>query len=756
MRKIIYLLLLFTVAQFTQNVCAQVTIGSSDVPDENAILDLVATDKGLLLPRLELISNSSSYPLENHVAGMVVFNSGTVLPQGFYFNDGSQWVYVADKNATSWRNANTNEPATSGNDDVYQMGSVGIGTESINPNAQLDIFSTTKGVLLPRMSTDQRNSIPVENADGMLIFNISTHCFNYYDGAVGEWLSLCGETNGPAIFSFTDYVGGSSAALQAGTALTNSNTYTINVTVSEPGTYKIVLITGNGYSFSKSGIFYEAGTNQVVLEGQGTPVIATSGAGDLPTAYFNGQQVTLPDGQSLPGVTVNSSSAVFEYLNTPVTPQGDYALNFPVGETHYVELPINVTVAGKVVIKTNEISGIYFEGTVDMQTLGLGFARLYAKGIPEVEGIISGYHPLESAFPTFSITVRATLGSFAHPAKSCLAIYNELKLDDVSNKSDYDGEYWIRESATSNVPVRTFCDMTSGGYTLLWSYSEKTLRNTYAPTGTMVMSSSNAYLSANYPQNVRKDATDIVYENHRLSLATMRNAKTTVSQGVTYRVRIVYRPKDMADKWGAQNHFLINPKSDTYDYLLSTATSSSTADPKYLSISGRVFNLRWIQNADKSAQLYGVTTQFPQNYATSRTGVKAYYGKNTNGGNYFGFDYALDSRLFVVGDTSNEENVLVAFTSDIDGNNILVPAPPYGSLPFPFAPAAISSLFGAPVDESSSNIDRGNINHHIGKCFSNGHDYYMVDKASTICLAKDKYPHSFNNGEGRYIQWWVK
>lgn len=55
--------------------------------------------------------------------------------------------------------------------------SVGIGTTTPDNSAALDVSSTTKGMLIPRMTTAQRNAIPAA-ADGLLIYNTTTSQFN--------------------------------------------------------------------------------------------------------------------------------------------------------------------------------------------------------------------------------------------------------------------------------------------------------------------------------------------------------------------------------------------------------------------------------------------------------------------------------------------------------------------------------------------------------------------------------------------------
>lgn len=77
-------------------VSAQVKIGGTDgTPNVNAMLEVEATDKGILLPRVALTALTDEAPLAAHVQGMIVYNT-TVdaaenLDLGLYQNDGTQW-----------------------------------------------------------------------------------------------------------------------------------------------------------------------------------------------------------------------------------------------------------------------------------------------------------------------------------------------------------------------------------------------------------------------------------------------------------------------------------------------------------------------------------------------------------------------------------------------------------------------------------------------------------------------------------------
>lgn len=63
--------------------------------------------------------------------------------------------------------------------------SVGIGTQNPSNSAQLEVSSTNRGMLLPRMTTAQRNAIAAP-AKGLLIYNLDDNSIDRYDGS--QWL----------------------------------------------------------------------------------------------------------------------------------------------------------------------------------------------------------------------------------------------------------------------------------------------------------------------------------------------------------------------------------------------------------------------------------------------------------------------------------------------------------------------------------------------------------------------------------------
>ncbi|MEM6262036.1 MAG: tail fiber domain-containing protein [Bacteroidota bacterium] len=59
-------------------------------------------------------------------------------------------------------------------------------------SAMLDVQSTEKGLLMPRMTSEQRDAI-TDPAAGLMIYNVEDSCFNYYTGEA--WIVDCGRTD---------------------------------------------------------------------------------------------------------------------------------------------------------------------------------------------------------------------------------------------------------------------------------------------------------------------------------------------------------------------------------------------------------------------------------------------------------------------------------------------------------------------------------------------------------------------------------
>ena len=65
---------------------------------------------------------------------------------------------------------------------------MGIGTDFPDQSSILEIKDTTRGILLPRMDENQMNAI-LNPSIGLMVYNTTDSCFNFFNGNV--WINLC-------------------------------------------------------------------------------------------------------------------------------------------------------------------------------------------------------------------------------------------------------------------------------------------------------------------------------------------------------------------------------------------------------------------------------------------------------------------------------------------------------------------------------------------------------------------------------------
>lgn len=86
---------------------------------------------------------------------------------------------------------------------LVSFAQVGVGTTNPESSAALDVSSTTKGLLLPRMTTVEMNAI-VSPANGLHVYDTTTKQVKYFNGsiwvasAMGKFVS--GTTETDAVF----------------------------------------------------------------------------------------------------------------------------------------------------------------------------------------------------------------------------------------------------------------------------------------------------------------------------------------------------------------------------------------------------------------------------------------------------------------------------------------------------------------------------------------------------------------------------
>ena len=72
----------------------------------------------------------------------------------------------------------------------YAQDNIGIGTTNPDNSAVLDISSSDKGLLIPRMSLEQRNAIN-NPADGLMIYQTGDKSgFYFYESKINDWKQI--------------------------------------------------------------------------------------------------------------------------------------------------------------------------------------------------------------------------------------------------------------------------------------------------------------------------------------------------------------------------------------------------------------------------------------------------------------------------------------------------------------------------------------------------------------------------------------
>ena len=95
--KLFFVAMMFSTANFAQNVGINST-GAS--PNASAMLDIVSTNKGFLMPRVALTGTTDITTVTAAANWLTVFNTATVsdVTPGMYYWDGTKWVRIMSSN----------------------------------------------------------------------------------------------------------------------------------------------------------------------------------------------------------------------------------------------------------------------------------------------------------------------------------------------------------------------------------------------------------------------------------------------------------------------------------------------------------------------------------------------------------------------------------------------------------------------------------------------------------------------------------
>ncbi|WP_312399940.1 hypothetical protein [Chryseobacterium sp.] len=282
-------------------------------------------------------------------------------------------------------------------------GNVGIGTAAPATNALLELSSTTKGFLPPRMTTAQRLAINPK-PEGLVVYDLDLHCLHFWNAT--EWIGNCTNNGGgtnPGTGTISNCTTGAlSGTYQVGTPMNSSNTVVLTIDVSQVGTVTVNSNTVNGVTFSGSQNFTTTGTHQITLTASGTPVAAGNHAFTF----------SLGSNTCSRTITFASSGGTGTITNcTTGALNGTYTEGTAMNSSNTIQLTVNATQTGAWSASSTTVNGVTFSGSGTFTSTGSQTITLTANGTPSAAGSFGFTFSLGSSTCSRNITFNAATGA---------------------------------------------------------------------------------------------------------------------------------------------------------------------------------------------------------------------------------------------------------------------------------------------------------------------------------------------------------
>lgn len=451
MKKVLYCLLFFLVGLFNNysqsGINTKTPKATLDVQANTSNTDLAS---GLIAPRVTLnylIQNALLYTPD--LKGTIVYvcdvnevelnddeiSTRTILTDGYYYFDGSKWVLFVipdevDVPMEPWRVEGSGNEATLNNENIVQNAKVGVGfTDLINSSAQFEIRSTNRGLLIPRMTTNQRDAI-VNPANSLMIFNTETSCFNFYKQ--NKWRSLCGDL-GESSISVPNCA---SAVIlgdyKVGTVVNSSNYFQISLNVIEAGNYSILVNNPtSGFFFQKEGTFPNEGIYTLQIPAIGAP--STPGSNAF-TIQINDEVIICTSSVNVLPANVQFNN--IQFVSADQLTKGQSSM----GKT--IVIKVDVINPGTFNFQTNSQNGVAY--SAENVELGVGVGQeviLYSNGNPPISSGNIVYAVSGSGYvgSQFNVTVNVIESVAQITSINCSSIISNdiLRLDTALTPSNY-------------------------------------------------------------------------------------------------------------------------------------------------------------------------------------------------------------------------------------------------------------------------------------------------------------------------------
>ncbi len=364
------------------------------------------------------------------------------------------------------------------------------------PFSILDLSSSERGFLMPRLTTDQRNNIPeAKLVAGLTIYNTTMGCVEFYNSTRQSWMNLCGDVE-PAVFSIPNDKCQQikiSGDYQQGILLNDRrHLITVEVNVSTPGTFDIEAVaydnTGtvkNGYTFTAKGVFPTSGNFSLVLKGTGTPIKGYSDKNtkDVIKFWLNKKESNcLLSNYVKPDYEQMVLAFVCNDTKFPISVEGKYKIDEPLTSANRIIVPFTVTkpgrgrVYGEIPKSSAQTEVIKYQSeTIDFRETLPGEVQWVAlsptadTGKPTTSGSLIGKLVFKSTGkneydPTVDPVVQTINGcEFKINVERALAIYKFVSATPVF-ESDFTAQTIGPEYGTPYITPRTDMDTYGEGY----------------------------------------------------------------------------------------------------------------------------------------------------------------------------------------------------------------------------------------------------------------------------------------------------
>lgn len=329
-----------------------------------------------------------------------------------------------------------------------------INSDGSNPNSSaiLDVKSTTKGILIPRMTQTQRNAIDTPVSGLMVYQTDATLGFYFYDGS--SWVRLAS---------------GTEAAYTAGTNISISGNV---ITNSSPD--QTVTLTGGGAT-SITGTYPNFTINSTDNNSGGTVTSLTAGTG------LSGGTITSSGTINLANTGVTTGT----YNNVTVNAQGQVTAG---SNTSYLTSEVDDIIGNEVTNATTS-GGLSRSGSgtnVDPYTLGIDTDGVTSDMI--LDATVTGTDIASGTVTSTNIT-DGTIATADVANNAITGTKINLTSNATGDMMYYDGTNWVRIAAGTSGQILVAAGAAAPAWTT--KYSKYTLNNSVSATAASTTGANN-------------------------------------------------------------------------------------------------------------------------------------------------------------------------------------------------------------------------------------------------------------------------